>query len=119
MGDPYQGISVENKSVCLHFFGGSRDKWNLTHCYANEGGQWLLQTAEASGGRADRSYNSSYNLREGAFSYSYLEEEHLEELDSIRVISSEDYRKHIPMDSLIRMESFAPWSLLVDEKIYF
>jgi hypothetical protein len=41
-GDPFDSILVERGAVVIMHYGGSRDRWNYTHRYRYQDGQWML-----------------------------------------------------------------------------
>ena len=41
-GDPFQDLSIERGAVVIMHFGGSRERWNFTHRYRFQNGQWTL-----------------------------------------------------------------------------
>lgn len=41
-GDPFDSLVVENDAVAIMHYGGSNDRWNFTHRYRYQSGQWML-----------------------------------------------------------------------------
>lgn len=42
MGDPFQDLSISKGSVVLMFYGGSRDRWDITYRFRYQNGDWYL-----------------------------------------------------------------------------
>lgn len=114
MGDPYQGIYVSGNKICTSFWGGSREKWNLSHCFVYQNGNWILKSTETSGGNAELMYLMNYDFETGNFNYEYVEEEYNEALDSTAIVKDKKYSKVIEIRQIIRMDSFRPWTLEID-----
>ena len=45
MGDPLQSVKIENKSIVIIHFGGSREKWTYTHRYQYLKSTWFMTSA--------------------------------------------------------------------------
>ena len=118
MGDPYQGISVSDNRICTSFWGGSGEKWNLSHCFDYQENNWVLSFTETSGGNAELMYRMSYDLKTGNYFYEYLEEKHLESEDSTKIVKDEKYSKQICVENDILMDSFRPWTLEIDSVFF-
>jgi len=114
MGDPYQGIIVSGNKICTSFWGGSRDKWNLSHCFIFKENKWFLNYVETSGGDAEITYQMNYDIETRKFNYEYLHEVYDENQDSTIVIKNERYSKVIKLKEEILMDSFRPWTLEID-----
>jgi hypothetical protein len=41
-GDPFDSLVIENDTVAIMHYGGSNDRWNYTHRYRYQSGQWML-----------------------------------------------------------------------------
>ena len=41
-GDPFDSLLVERGTLAIMHYGGSRERWNYTHRYRYQGGQWML-----------------------------------------------------------------------------
>jgi hypothetical protein len=65
LGDPYSGIKIKKGILQIDFFGGSRDKWNLTYKYRFQNGDFYLIGATNKGGNGIQSYSYDYNLSNG------------------------------------------------------
>lgn len=66
MGDPFTGIKIERGCIVITHFGGSREKWNYTHRYRFQNGNWYLIGATISfGSPCDRFEKYDYNLSTG------------------------------------------------------
>lgn len=119
MGDPYQGIEIQNGRVYTGFWGGNRVKWHLSHCFKLDANIWQLVSVSGGGGNSELSESCDYNLETGNFNYEYLEEKYFEVNDSTALIKKEKYSKNIKLDTLIRLETFKPWTLTIDNKVTF
>lgn len=70
MGNPFNGISIAKKSIVIDHFGGSRDKWEYTHRYRFQNGDWFLIGASASfGAPCDYWVKFDYNISTGDATY--------------------------------------------------
>ncbi len=114
MGDPYQGLYVSGNQLCTSFGGGSRDKWNLSHCFIHKNNNWILRSTETSGGHAELMYHMNYDFETGNFNYEYVEEEYDEASDSMAIVKDKRYSKVIKIGQTIQMDSFRPWTLEID-----
>ncbi len=111
MGDPFQGLSIWSGCVVTHFFGGSVDKWNLSHRYRYQQGDFYLIGADASGGNANWFYSYNYNLITGRLE---VEAEYEESPEKNR-----KYQKVVKQAKLPLLKCFEPWSLEAGEDIHF
>ena len=41
-GDPFDSLIIENDTVAIMHYGGSHERWNYTHRYHYQSGQWML-----------------------------------------------------------------------------
>lgn len=119
MGDPYQGIHINNGLICTGFWGGSRIKWHLSHCFKFDANVWKLVNVSGGGGNSEILESCDYNLETGDFNYDYLEERYFEANDSTALVKKEKYSKNIKLDTLIMLETFTPWTLTIDNKVIF
>lgn len=70
MGNPFNGISITKKSIVIKHFGGSRDKWEYTHRYRFQNGDWHLIGASADfGAPCDYWVSFDYNISTGDATY--------------------------------------------------
>ncbi len=47
MGDPYEGISIENQTITISHYGGSVERWGLVSTFSkNPVGTWILSKLE-------------------------------------------------------------------------
>jgi len=70
MGDPFQGISIENGSLVINHFGGSRQKWAYTHRYRYQNETWQLIGATVNNGApCDYFEDFDFNLSTGKIIY--------------------------------------------------
>ncbi len=66
MGDPFQDAKVENGSLVITHFGGSRSKWTYTHRFRFQNGDWqLIGATSHSGAPCEYFVNVDYNLSTG------------------------------------------------------
>lgn len=42
MGDPFQGLKIERGSIVLEYYGGSRERWGMTHRLRYQNGDFYL-----------------------------------------------------------------------------
>lgn len=42
MGDPFQGIKIDRGTVVLDYYGGSRDRWSMTHRFRYQNSDFYL-----------------------------------------------------------------------------
>lgn len=42
MGDPFEDLTIENGTLVIRHFGGSREKWNYAHRYRFQKDNWFL-----------------------------------------------------------------------------
>lgn len=70
MGDPFEGISIERNCIVIAHFGGSRQKWNYTHRFRFQNGDFQLIGATVNfGAPCDYFFNFDYNLSNGKIIY--------------------------------------------------
>ncbi len=70
MGDPFKEVKVENGSVVLSHFGGSRSKWHYTHRFRFQNNDWQLIGATVNNGApCDYFEDFDYNLSTGKIHY--------------------------------------------------
>ena len=70
MGDPFEGLSIENGSLVLSHFGGSREKWHYTHRFRFQNNDWQLIGATVNNGApCDYFEDFDYNLSTGKIDY--------------------------------------------------
>jgi len=75
MGNPYEGISIKNKTIIVNHFGGSRQKWNYTHRYRFQNNNWYLIGASVNfGSPCDYFQLLDYNLSTGDAIFDYSSE---------------------------------------------
>lgn len=76
MGNPYEGISIKNKTIIVNHFGGSRQKWNYTHRYRFQNNNWYLIGASVNfGAPCDYFQSLDYNLSTGDAIFDYSSED--------------------------------------------
>jgi hypothetical protein len=76
MGNPYEGISIKNKTIIVNHFGGSREKWHYTHRYRFQNSNWYLIGASVNAGAPCDSFQSlDYNLSTGDAIFEYSSED--------------------------------------------
>ena len=70
MGDPFETISIERNCIVIHHFGGSRQKWNYTHRFRFQSGEFQLIGATVNfGSPCDYFVTFDYNLSNGKINY--------------------------------------------------
>ena len=70
MGDPFEGISIERNCIVINHFGGSRQKWNYTHRFRFQSGEFQLIGATVHfGSPCDYFFTFDYNLSNGKIIY--------------------------------------------------
>lgn len=71
MGDPFEGLEVKNGTLKIYHFGGSRWKWNYSHTYRFQKGDFYLIGATISYGANPEGFTTvDYNLSTGQIDYS-------------------------------------------------
>lgn len=76
MGNPYDGISIKNKTIIVNHFGGSRQKWHYTHRYRFQNNDWYLIGASVNfGSPCDYFQSLDYNLSTGDAVLDYSSED--------------------------------------------
>ncbi|WES99227.1 hypothetical protein P2W68_06320 [Chryseobacterium arthrosphaerae] len=76
MGNPYEGISIKNKTIIINHFGGSRQKWHYTHRYRFQNNNWYLIGASVNiGAPCDYFQSLDYNLSTGDAVFDYSSED--------------------------------------------
>jgi hypothetical protein len=111
MGDPFEQLAIERGTLVTGFYGGSRDKWNMSYRYRYQQGDFYLIGADAWGGNESYAYKYSYNLLTGRLQ---VEAQHEETPGKNR-----KYQKVVKPANLPLLKSFEPWSLQVAEDIHF
>lgn len=75
MGNPYESISIKNKTIIINHFGGSRQKWHYTHRYRFQNNNWYLIGASINfGAPCDYFQSLDYNLSTGDAVFNYSSE---------------------------------------------
>ena len=70
MGDPFEGISIERNCIVINHFGGSRQKWNYTHRFRFQSGEFQLIVATVNFGSPCAYFESlDYNISNGKIKY--------------------------------------------------
>ncbi|SEA42371.1 hypothetical protein SAMN05443667_104162 [Flavobacterium gillisiae] len=70
MGDPFEGISVEGNCIIVNHSGGSREKWNYSHTFKYQSGDFqLIKAAVSYGSPCDYFMSFDYNLSNGKVNY--------------------------------------------------
>lgn len=76
MGNPYEGISIKNKTIIVDHFGGSRQKWHYTHRYRFQNNNWHLIGASINfGAPCDYFQSLDYNISTGDAIFEYSSED--------------------------------------------
>ncbi len=72
-GDPFQSIKIDNGTIVLVHFGGSRDQWNYTHRFRLQNKKWELIDAKVQNEAAcERTELFDYNLSTGKVKHQYV-----------------------------------------------
>lgn len=120
MGNPFNGISISKKSIVINHFGGSRGKWQYTHRFRFQNGDWYLIGASARfGASCDYSVHFDYNISTGDATYKKTTENC--ENGDVKVIQSQKTNKRI---NAVKMNSFTPGNNVfkfpnIKEEIYY
>jgi hypothetical protein len=104
MGDPFEGISIERNCIVIHHFGGSRQKWNYTHRFRYQSGDFQLIGATVNfGSPCDYFFTFDYNLSNGKINYEKETEDC--ENENSKIEKEEMIRK---LETLPTMNGFYP-----------
>ena len=104
MGDPFEGISIERNCIVIHHFGGSRQKWNYTHRFRYQSGDFQLIGATVTfGSPCDYFFTFDYNLSNGKINYEKETEDCEHENSKI-----ENEEMIIKLETLPKMNGFYP-----------
>lgn len=104
MGDPFEGISIERNCIVINHFGGSRQKWNYTHRFRFQSGEFQLIGATVNfGAPCDYFESLDYNLSNGKIKYK-------KEIENCEKETSKIEKKEIirKLESLPTMNGFYP-----------
>lgn len=108
MGDPFESVSIENGSIVLQHFGGSRQKWHYTHRFRNQNNGWQLIGATVNNGSpCDYFENFDYNLSTGKINYEKTTED-CEKSEDNPVTKTVKKDFVVKMASLPNIDSFHP-----------
>ncbi|MBI1225809.1 MAG: hypothetical protein GC192_11280 [Bacteroidetes bacterium] len=108
MGDPFEEVKVENGSLVISHFGGSREKWHYTHRFRLQNNDWQLIGATAnSGAPCDYFEDFDYNLSTGKINYSKTTED-CEKSEEHPVTKTEKKDFMVKLKSLPKMDGFHP-----------
>ncbi len=104
MGDPFEGISIERNCIVINHFGGSRQKWNYTHRFRFQSGEFqLIGAAVNFGSPCDYFFTFDYNLSNGKIKYEKETEDC--ENENSKIEKEEMIRK---LETLPTMNGFYP-----------
>ena len=104
MGDPFEGISIERNCIVINHFGGSRQKWNYTHRFRYQSGDFQLIGATVTfGSPCDYFFTFDYNLSNGKINYEKETEDCEHENSKI-----EKEEMIIKLETLPKMNGFYP-----------
>lgn len=108
MGDPFQDIKIENGSIVLFHFGGSRYKWTYTHRFRFQNSAWQLIGATVNNGTPCEYWeNIDYNLSTGKVKYEKETEDCEGGEDNVKTTKkSKDFTKKLA--KLPPMDGFKP-----------
>ncbi len=66
MGDPFEGVQIENGAIVLNHFGGSREKWHYTHRFRYQDSEWnLIGATVVLSSPCEQSETLDYNVSTG------------------------------------------------------
>ena len=106
MGDPFDGISIEKNCIVIKHFGGSRSKWEFTHNYKYQNGDFRLIGVKVGSFTPCEEYEVlDYNLSNGKIKY----KKEIQDCDngSPEIEEKEMIRK---LETLPSMDGFSPGS---------
>ena len=106
MGDPFDGISIEKNCIVIKHFGGSRSKWEFTHNYKYQNGDFRLIGVKVGSFTPCEEYEVlDYNLSNGKIKY----KKEIQDCDngSPEIEEKEMIRK---LETLPSMDGFPPGS---------
>jgi hypothetical protein len=110
MGDPYDGITINNRAFDIAFWGGSSEKWNLSYHFTLHSGHWILEQATAGGGNATHSYIYAYNLKTSQLKITIEDDE--------KPKNNRHTTRKMKHRALPQLEDFQPMSIRIDDEIY-
>lgn len=106
--DPFRELKTGEKNIQLSFAGGNSIKWKLNYTFSYKNGDFFLIKANSSGGSTTERYSYSYDLLSGKLEGEEVYESNPKE--------NRQFSRKIVPEFLPRLERFAPFSLVVDEK---
>lgn len=124
MGDPFDGIAVENGAITINHFGGSRHRWYYIHRYRYQQGDWyLIGTTIQTGEPCQYWETMDYNLSTKKAKFT-REKEACEEEEGSDELVEVNKIFDIPTPQLPKMDGFYPGDTPVDfpeldTKIYY
>jgi len=75
MGNPFEGITIANRTVIIKHFGGSGQKWHYRHIYRYQNNDWYLIGAKTHfGAPCDYFLDFDYNLSTGEVAAQYKQD---------------------------------------------
>ncbi|MCF8247166.1 MAG: hypothetical protein K9J37_20125 [Saprospiraceae bacterium] len=108
MGDPFEAVAIENGSLVLQHFGGSRQKWHYTHRFRYQNNAWQLIGATVNNGApCDYFEDFDYNLSTGKINYKKTTED-CEKSEENPVTKTEKKDFVVKLASPPNMASFRP-----------
>lgn len=124
MGDPFDGIAVENGAITINHFGGSRHRWYYIHRYRFQQEDWYLIGATIQAGEPCQYWETmDYNLSTKKAKFT-REKEACEEEEGSDELVLVNKTFEIPTPQLPKMDGFYPGDTPVDfpeldTKIYY
>ena len=104
MGDPFEELTIERNCIVINHFGGSRQKWNYTHRYRFQKGEFQLIGATVNfGSPCDYFFIFDYNLSNGKGIYEIETEDCEHDTSKIEKESFIKKRENLPS-----MDGFYP-----------
>tara|TARA_R110001632_G_scaffold122673_2_gene235357 strand:+ start:677 stop:1411 length:735 start_codon:yes stop_codon:yes gene_type:complete len=105
-GDPFEGILIEKNSLVINHFGGSRQKWNYTHQFKYQSGDFQLIGAKVSAGSPCEYFETfDYNLSTGQINYERETEDC--EKETSKIVKKDMVKK---LETLPTIDGFSPGS---------
>ncbi len=114
MGDPFDGIAVENGAITVNHFGGARYRWYYLHRYRYQQGDWYLIGTTIQAGEPCQYWETmDYNLSTKKATFT-REKEACEEEEGSDELVEVNKTFDIPTPQLPKMDGFYPGETPVD-----
>lgn len=107
MGDPFLNVKIDEQSIVISHFGGSRDKWGYMHRYQFQNDDWyLIETEIDYGSHCEYWETYEYSLTTGNISVLKNSEQCNEDGEPLSEETMEDYSFTHELEALPRMANF-------------